>query len=147
MAAAALAIAPHMAISVIVAGVPVLVLSVARRLRRRRALFRCRHLARKLAQTEAAARGAYILNRDMETISRIAARLKDEVDHRKRVVMLFLRCREKWLLNEAVGGGAGLLERAGELEEHVYWCIITIKRTWALLASELVLGACSSPTT
>ncbi|CAA6663237.1 unnamed protein product [Spirodela intermedia] len=139
LAAAALAVAAHAAVAVAVAGA-----------RPWMGTLRSGRLARLLAQVEAAARGAYIMNRDMETMSRMAERLQDEVDHGKAVVRLFLRSREAWVLREAVGGRAGggeggYLERVDELEEHVYWCLLTINRTRALLAQEIVVGASPTP--
>ncbi|CAA7399684.1 unnamed protein product [Spirodela intermedia] len=150
LAAAALAVAAHAAVAVAVAGGPALVAPLSARLRRRMGTLRSGRLARLLAQVEAAARGAYIMNRDMETMSRMAERLQDEVDHGKAVVRLFLRSREAWVLREAVGGRAGggeggYLERVDELEEHVYWCLLTINRTRALLAQEIVVGASPTP--
>ncbi|XP_078448252.1 putative UPF0496 protein 2 [Wolffia australiana] len=138
LAAAVVVLATHAAAIVAMAGVPALFFWA----RRRRRPWRPRQLARLAAQLDLAARGAYIMNRDMETISRMVTRLHDEVEHEKGVLRLFLRSRESSVLEEAAesGGAAcgGIAGQLDELEEHVYWCLLTIKRTRELVVREVM---------
>ena len=141
LATVVLVISAHAAVVVSVIGVPTLLFPVSSWMRSRRRPLRRRRLARLAVQLDLAARGAYIMNRDMETISRMVTRLHDEVEHEKVLLKLFLRSRESSVLEEAAeGGGGGIAEQLEELEEHVYWCLLTIKRTRELVAREVIAG-------
>lgn len=97
-------------------------------------------LSRLAAQLEAAAKAAYILDRDFDTMSRLVARLRDEVEHKKAVVRICLRSQKGSLLKEALkefeSGEACFLEQLEELESHVYLCFLTINRARRLVLQE-----------
>ncbi|MQL83693.1 hypothetical protein Taro_016175 [Colocasia esculenta] len=155
LATAFLVVGGHAVAVLAVAGGPALVgpFSAWVRKRRRRRCARTGRLARLGLQLDAAARGAYIMSRDLETMSRMVARLHDEVEHAKEVVRLFLHSGEGWVHRELAqrlaGGdyGDGFSEQLDELEEHVYWCLLTINRIRRLVARELILDVdqASSP--
>lgn len=108
-----------------------------------------RRLDSGIAQLDAAARGAYILNRDLDTISRLVARLRDEAEHVRRL----LRVCEWGGCGEEEGGGgrrmahevvqqvgrsAGSFSRQlDELEEHLYLCFLTINKARKLVMKEI----------
>ncbi|GER47894.1 hypothetical protein STAS_25034 [Striga asiatica] len=97
-----------------------------------------RYLRRAAGQLDAAAKGAYILDRDLETMSRLVGRLGDEIEHGKGMVMACLDdrvCLE--VLKEMRKDGFGLGKKVEELEEHVYLCLVTINRARAMLVKEI----------
>ncbi|CAA0841758.1 Unknown protein [Striga hermonthica] len=103
--------------------------------------FDVRFMGRAAGQLDAAAKGAYILSRDFETMSRLAGRVGDEVEHGKAMIRLCLDRREDKVcllaLKEMRKDGFGLRRRVEELEEHVYLCLVTINRARAMLAKEI----------
>ncbi|KAG9442811.1 hypothetical protein H6P81_018665 [Aristolochia fimbriata] len=118
---------------------------------------RCDSLGRVGAQLDAAARGAYILDRDLETMSRLVRRLHDEIEHSKAMIEICLRSPRGYLLREVVkefeSGEGVFLEQLKELEEHVYLCFLTINRARRLVVQQLSFkqrntldGTASSPT-
>ncbi|KAH6824111.1 hypothetical protein C2S53_004077 [Perilla frutescens var. hirtella] len=92
-------------------------------------------------QLDVAAKGAYILNRDFDTIGRLVARLQDEVEHNGAMVQFCLERREDrhclQVLKELKRYEFGLSKQAEELEEHVYLCLVTINRARAMLVREI----------
>ncbi|XP_074556511.1 UPF0496 protein 3-like [Curcuma longa] len=111
-----------------------------------------RRLDRGIAQLDAAARGAYILNRDLDTISRLVARLRDEAEHAKRLLRL---C--EWGGGDEEEGGGGwrmtqeVVQQVGrsvgsfsrqldELEEHLYLCFMTINKARKLVMKEILFA-------
>ncbi|KAL0912734.1 hypothetical protein M5K25_018726 [Dendrobium thyrsiflorum] len=89
-------------------------------------------------KVDAAARGAYIVGRDMDTVSRMVRRVHDEVEHRRDVVRLMLRSGElgemaREVVRELEMGEVGFEEQIEELEEHVYLCLLTINRSRRLV--------------
>lgn len=103
-----------------------------------------RRLARSAAQLDAAAKGTYILNKDLETISRLVARLNDELEHMRTMVKFWLERREDRV--QASGEVAHQLKKndcsfsrqLDELEEHLYLCFMTINRGRNLVVKEIM---------
>ncbi|KAF3432953.1 hypothetical protein FNV43_RR24055 [Rhamnella rubrinervis] len=103
-----------------------------------------RKLARVIAQLDASAKGMYILNRDLDTISRLVTRLNDELDHMPAMVKFWEERGEDWV--QASGEVARQLkendwrfrEQIDELEEHLYLCFMTINRARNLVVKEIV---------
>lgn len=99
-------------------------------------------LRKVLAQLDAAAKGTYILKRDMDTISRLVARINDELEHMRAMVRFWLDRGDDKI---QVGGKATLGEnecnfgdQLDELEEHLYLCFMTINRSRNLVVKELL---------
>ncbi|XP_039135418.1 putative UPF0496 protein 2 isoform X2 [Dioscorea cayenensis subsp. rotundata] len=88
-----------------------------------------------------AARGAYIMGRDMETMSRMVRRVGDEVEHRREVAKMAVRSGERRMVMEAVkemeSGEEGFERQVEELEEHVYLSLLTINRSRNLVANDI----------
>ncbi|WOL18174.1 hypothetical protein Cni_G26967 [Canna indica] len=105
------------------------------------------------AQVDAAARGAYIVGRDFDTMSRMLRRAHDEVEHERDVARMVVRGRERQLVREAARemetGAKGVADQLEELEEHVHLCLITINRSRKMVAAQLqemmVSGSATSP--
>ncbi|KAE9464863.1 hypothetical protein C3L33_03243, partial [Rhododendron williamsianum] len=106
-----------------------------------------RKLVRFSAQLDAAAKGAYTLNRDLDTTSRLVARLHDELEHVRAMVGFWLEQGEERL--QAKGEVARQLkmnnssfrEQLDELEEHLYLCLMTINRARNLVVKEILVRA------
>ncbi|XP_078161143.1 transmembrane protein (DUF677) [Carex rostrata] len=92
-------------------------------------------------QMDMAVKGAYIVERDFDTISRMVQRVHDEIEHGRNVVRMVLEERERQLVREVtrevVEGEEEFMEQLEELEEHVYLCMITINRSRRLVAQEI----------
>lgn len=103
-----------------------------------------RKLARRFAQLDAAAKGTYILNKDMDMISRLVARLNNELEHISGMVRFWLEHKEDNL--QASGEVARQLkendsnfsQQLDELEEHLYLCFMTINRGRTLVVKEIM---------
>ncbi|KAK9164547.1 hypothetical protein Syun_005449 [Stephania yunnanensis] len=91
-------------------------------------------------QLDAAAKGVFILNQDFGTMSRLATRLHDEIEHIKTISRLCFRNQKRQMLEEVVKEiGAHercFLEQLDELEEHVYLCLMTINRARRLVLEQ-----------
>ncbi|XP_068645347.1 UPF0496 protein At1g20180 [Aristolochia californica] len=98
-------------------------------------------LVRMGAQLDAAAKGAYILNRDLETMSRLVRRLDDEIEHSKAMIKICLRSPKGYLVREVMkefeSSECTFLDQLKELEEHIYLCFLTINRARRLVVQEL----------
>ncbi|WOG97153.1 hypothetical protein DCAR_0416492 [Daucus carota subsp. sativus] len=91
-------------------------------------------------QLDVAAKGTYILNRDFDTMSRLVARLHDEIEHNKTMIQFFLDRKEHTfalqVVKELKKNDVGFRKQVEELEEHVYLCLVTINRARALVIKE-----------
>ncbi|XP_062120356.1 UPF0496 protein At3g49070 isoform X2 [Humulus lupulus] len=103
-----------------------------------------RKLARMTAQLDAAAKGTYILNRDLDIISRLVARLNDELEHLRGVVQFWIkRGGQDWLkvssevAHQLKKNESSINEQLDELEEHLYLCFMTINRARSLVVKEM----------
>ncbi|KAL3521551.1 hypothetical protein ACH5RR_019700 [Cinchona calisaya] len=100
-------------------------------------------LARWSAQLDAAAKGTYILTRDLDTISRLVSRLSDELDHMHATVRFWQERGDDRL--QAGGEVARQLkmnnmsftDQLDELEERLYLCFMTINRARDLVLKEI----------
>lgn len=100
--------------------------------------------ARVMAQLDAAAKGTYILNKDLEMISRLVARLNDEMEHMRMNIKFWVGRKEDHFL--ANGEVARLMKKSqcsfsdqlDELEEHLYLCFMTINRARDLVLKQIM---------
>ncbi|CAJ1972285.1 unnamed protein product [Sphenostylis stenocarpa] len=90
-----------------------------------------RKLAKVAARLDAAAKGSYIVNKDLEMTSRLVVRLNDELEYMRRRVKIWVKRRE----NRVEGNDVVQLlkkkhcsfnEQLDELEEHLYLCFIDL---------------------
>lgn len=101
-------------------------------------------LARWSAQLDTAAKGTYILIRDLDTVSRLVARLNNEVERVDSLVQLWVQRRDDRLQgSEEVAcqlrkNNQSFMEQLDELEEHLYLCFMTINRARNLVVKEIL---------
>ncbi|CAN0902808.1 UPF0496 protein At3g49070, partial [Linum grandiflorum] len=103
-------------------------------------------LGRVVSQLDVAAKGMYILSRDLETINGLMARLGDELEHMCGGVKFWLDRGETWVIRAANGevwkelrkNERGFSEQLDELEEHLYLCFMTINRARNLVVKEIL---------
>ncbi|KAK4787729.1 hypothetical protein SAY86_011562 [Trapa natans] len=104
-----------------------------------------RRIAKVLVQLDAAAKGTYILKRDMDTISRLVSRLNDELEHMRQMDRFWLERGDDQLqvdtseevsrqLNQT---DCSFSEQLDELEEHLYLCFMMINRSRNLVLKEI----------
>ncbi|KAK6115716.1 hypothetical protein DH2020_007985 [Rehmannia glutinosa] len=96
-----------------------------------------------VAMLDVAARGAFIMINDFDTVSRIVKRLHDEMEHRKFVADICVRNKGKnEMLKEVVKEfqmhESCFLEELEELEKQIYLCFLDINRSRRLLVKEMV---------
>ncbi|KAI3464794.1 hypothetical protein Pfo_021457 [Paulownia fortunei] len=93
------------------------------------------------AQLDIAARGAYILINNFDTMNQSVQRLHDEMEHRKFVAEICVRKRKNEILKEVVRElqmhESCFLEQLEELEKQIYLCFLDINRSRRLLVQEL----------
>ncbi|CAN1824672.1 UPF0496 protein At1g20180, partial [Linum perenne] len=93
------------------------------------------------SQLDVAAKGIFILVNDLDTISRLATSLSNEVEHRKVLAEMCVRNKNgellKHVVRELCAYDACYLEQLEELEQHVYLCFHTINRSRRLLMQEM----------
>ncbi|XP_057950858.1 UPF0496 protein At3g49070 [Malania oleifera] len=100
-------------------------------------------LTKALAQLDAAAKGTYILNRDLDTISRHLARLNDELEHVREMIGFWLERGEDRLqpfgevARQFKKNDSSFSQQLDELEEHLYLCLMTINRARNLVLNEI----------
>ncbi|KAF3611576.1 hypothetical protein DY000_02047080 [Brassica cretica] len=96
------------------------------------------------AQMDIAAKGTFIMMNDLDTLSRLAGRLCDEIEHRKAVAAMCAKSGKVEVLKEALRVFNGHEERFSELlqelEEHLYLCFHTIN-----ISRRLVLAQTTGP--
>ncbi|KAG9456590.1 hypothetical protein H6P81_001098 [Aristolochia fimbriata] len=95
-----------------------------------------------IAQLDAAAKGTYVLNNDLDTIDRLVARLHATVESDKLLVKLGLeRGRDRFPIQEVVKqlgkNHPNFLHQLKDLEEHVCLCFATVNRARGLLLQEI----------
>lgn len=100
-------------------------------------------LVKLYAQLDVAAKGMYILNRDLDTISRLVARLSDELEHMQASTKFWLKRGHKRVQSVEEFGrqlkqnDVSFREQLDELEEHLYLCFMTINRARNLVVKEI----------
>ncbi|KAF6157795.1 hypothetical protein GIB67_038263 [Kingdonia uniflora] len=108
-----------------------------------------RHLDH-VAELDAAAKGTYVLNNDLDTIDRLVARLHAAVESDKVLIQLGLeRGRDRYLiqgvLKQLRKNRLNFDHQLQDLEEHVCLCFATINRTRSLLLQEIHLHQIHTP--
>ncbi|XP_062024089.1 UPF0496 protein At1g20180-like [Rosa rugosa] len=102
---------------------------------------RSRVLTKAGEQLDVAAKGTYILNRDFDMMSRLVARLHDEVEHNKMMIHFCLERREEkyslQVVKELKKSNGGFRKQVEELQEHVYLCLVTINRARTMVTKEM----------
>ncbi|KAH6804570.1 hypothetical protein C2S51_032817 [Perilla frutescens var. frutescens] len=107
-------------------------------------------LARWSAQIDAAAKGTYILIRDLDTISRLVARLNNELERVDSLMQLWVqRGNDRLQASEEVAcqlkkNNQSFMEQLDELEEHLYLCFMTINRARNLVTKEILNSGIST---
>ncbi|XP_048543129.1 putative UPF0496 protein 2 isoform X1 [Triticum urartu] len=101
---------------------------------------------------DAAARGAYIVGRDLDTVSRMVRRAHDELEHGRDMARIAVAGHgERPLLEEVAREeeecGEDLRSQLEELEEHACLCLITINRSRRMVAQEMERAGSPSPST
>ncbi|XP_038884256.1 UPF0496 protein At3g49070-like [Benincasa hispida] len=93
-------------------------------------------------KVEAAAKGSYIMKRELDTTSRLVVRLGDAVDHGKAMLRLFGgRKEDKFAVSVAMDevkkNNVSMRKQVEDVEEHLYLCIVTINRSRASVIKQL----------
>lgn len=104
-----------------------------------------RWLRRALAQLDVATKGAYILNRDLDTVGRLVDRVQDELENVLALLRLCLEMagdRRRRVTAEVVRqlkkSDVSFKQKLDELEEHLYLCFMTINKARNLVIKEVV---------
>ncbi|XP_018473406.2 UPF0496 protein At1g20180-like [Raphanus sativus] len=115
--------------------------SKRRRIRRKIWFFTfCKNLG-GCSLVDIAAKATFIMMNDLDTLSRLAGRLFDEIEHRKTVAAMCAKSGKIEVLKEALRVFNGHQERFSELlqelEEHLYLCFHTINRSRRLVLTQI----------
>ncbi|XP_057952424.1 UPF0496 protein At3g19330 [Malania oleifera] len=99
-----------------------------------------------IAQLDAAARGAYVLNNDLQTIDRLVARLYTAVEGDKLLVRLGLeRGMDSYSIQEVAKqlrkNHLSFLLQLKDLDEHICLCFATVNRARSLLLRQIHLNS------
>ncbi|XP_043696547.1 UPF0496 protein At3g19330-like [Telopea speciosissima] len=97
-----------------------------------------------IAQLEAAAKGTYVINNDLDTVDRLVARMHAAVESDRLLIRLGIeRGRDKYPIQEVVKqlrkNQPNLLHQLRDLEEHLCLCCTTVNRGRSLLLREILL--------
>lgn len=99
-------------------------------------------LGRWSAQVDAAAKGTYILIRDLDTISRLVARLSNELERVDGLMRLWVqRGGSEEVASQLNRNNQSFMEQLDELEEHLYLCFTTINRARNLVTKQILNSA------
>ncbi|KAL2250813.1 UPF0496 protein At3g19330 [Sesamum indicum] len=95
-----------------------------------------------LAQLDAAAKGAYVLQNDLDTIDRLVARLHTAVENDKLLIRLGLeRGMESYPIQEILKqlrrNRPSFMRQLVDLEEHLFLCLAAINKARTLLLQEI----------
>ncbi|KAG8374064.1 hypothetical protein BUALT_Bualt11G0092000 [Buddleja alternifolia] len=98
----------------------------------------------RLAQLNAAAKGAYVLHNDLDTIDRLVAHLHSVVENDKLLIHLGLergvdRYPIQEILKQLRRNRLSFEQRLVDLEEHLFLCFAAINRARSLLIQEIHL--------
>ncbi|MED6121135.1 hypothetical protein PIB30_027342 [Stylosanthes scabra] len=101
-------------------------------------------LRKVIAEVDAAAKGTYIVNKDLETTSRLVARLNNELEYMRTTVKFWLERKDEKI--QADGEVVRLLKQnqcsfsdlLDDLEEHLYLCFMTINRARHLVLKNII---------
>ncbi|XP_025604934.1 UPF0496 protein At1g20180 isoform X1 [Arachis hypogaea] len=93
-------------------------------------------------QLDVAAKGIYIVINELNTVSRMVMRLHDEVEHRRVIAQVCVRNYGKseilrQVLRDLNDNQSSFLDQLEELENHIYFCFLTINRSRSLLLQEI----------
>ncbi|CAL5017036.1 unnamed protein product [Urochloa decumbens] len=99
-------------------------------------------LMRLQEQLDTAAKGTYVLGRDLDTVSHLVARLSDGIERENAMAR---RCEERSgerssvmeIVSELRNSCSSSRRLADELEEHVCLCLVTIHRARLLVIQEI----------
>ncbi|XP_071740865.1 UPF0496 protein At3g49070 [Rutidosis leptorrhynchoides] len=100
-------------------------------------------LVKLVAQLDVAAKGTYILNRDLDTVTRLVARLNGELEHMQTMTKFWLKRGHNRIRSVEEFGqqlkknDLSFCEQLDELEEHLYLCFMTINRARNLVVKEI----------
>lgn len=106
-------------------------------------LLSTKNLANCSAQLDVAAKGAYILIKDLDTISRLVARLNDELEDMHATARFWLHKSKHQLqpsgqvAQQLKKNDISFIEQLDELEEHLFLCFMTINRARSLVVKEI----------
>lgn len=95
-----------------------------------------------LAQLDAAAKGAYVLRNDLDTVDRLVARLHAAVENDRLLIHLGIeRGRDKYSIQEILKqlrrNRPNFVQQLVDLEEHLFLCFAAINRARLLLLHEI----------
>ncbi|KAL9277405.1 hypothetical protein ACSQ67_025056 [Phaseolus vulgaris] len=103
--------------------------------------FSRRFLGKVCEQLEIAAKGTYILNKDLDTMSRLVDRLYDDIEHIRAKIQF---CLDKkihkfslQIVKELRKSDDGFRKTVEELKEHACLCLVTINRSRDLVTKEM----------
>ncbi|XP_038709750.1 UPF0496 protein At3g49070 isoform X2 [Tripterygium wilfordii] len=103
-----------------------------------------RRLARVSAQLDTATKGTFIMNKDLDTISRHVTRVNDDIEHMRAMGKFWVERGEDRLhtsyevARQVKMNDASFSDQLDELEEHLYLCFMTINRARNIVVKEIL---------